>query len=39
MKWAKEAQGIEWAGLVGMLASEAQKKKECKKWIGRNFSP
>ena len=27
MKWAEEAQGTEWAGLAGLLASKAQKKK------------
>ena len=27
MKWAKEAQVIEWIGLVGMLGSKNQKKE------------
>ena len=38
MKWAEEAQGMEWVGPAGMLASKAQKKKECRKWTGRSFS-
>ena len=39
MKSVKEAQGMEWVGLAGMLASKAQKKKECRKWTGRSFNP
>ena len=27
IKWAKEAQGMEWAGLAGMLGSKVQKKE------------
>ena len=39
MEQVKEAQGMEWAGPVGMLTSEAQKKKECRKYIGRSLRP
>ena len=39
MKWAEETQGMEWAGKVGMLASETQKKKECRKWTGKSLTP
>ena len=38
-KMGEEAQRVEWAGSARMLASEAQKKKECKKWTGKSFSP
>ena len=34
----REGQGMEWASLARMLASETQKKKECKKWTSSSFS-
>ena len=39
MKWAEEAQGMEWASLARMLASKAQKKKDCKKQTSKSFNP